>query len=80
MDALPDADQDCILFLGTGLPTLPIIAARSNEAIPILSPNMCLMWRAVLAATGTLPTQENLLAWVTGKPHWLGRFQEWIAA
>lgn len=80
MDALPDADQDCILFLGTGLPTLPIIAARSNEAIPILSPNMCLMWRAVLAATGTLPTQENLLGWVTGKPHWLGRFQEWIAA
>jgi len=38
------------------------------------------MWRAVLAATGTLPTQENLLGWVTGKPHWLGRFQEWIAA
>ena len=80
MDALPDADQDCILFLGTGLPTLPIIAARSNEAIPILSPNMCLMWRAVLAATDTMPTQENLLGWVTGKPHWLGRFQEWIAA
>jgi maleate isomerase len=79
MDALPDADRDCILFLGTGLPTLPIIATRSNEAIPILSPNICLMWRAVLAATGTLPTQENLLRWVTGKPHWLGRFQEWIA-
>ena len=79
MDALPDADRDCILFLGTGLPTLPIIATRSNEAIPILSPNICLMWRAVLAATDTLPTQENLLRWVTGKPHWLGRFQEWIA-
>lgn len=80
MDALPDADLDCILFLGTGLPTLPVIAARSSEALPILSPNMCLMWRAVLAATGTPPTRENLPGWVTGKPHWLGRFQEWTAA
>ena len=80
MDALPEADLDCILFLGTGLPTLPIIAARSSKVLPILSPNMCLMWRSVLAATGTMPTQENLLGWVSGKPHWLGRFQEWIAA
>ena len=80
MDALPDIDLDCILFLGTGLPTLPVIAGRSSEALPVLSPNMCLMWRAVLAATGTPPTRENLLSWVTGHPHWLGRFQEWTAA
>ena len=77
MDTLPDMDFDCILFLGTGLPTLPVIAARSERSLPIISPNLCLMWRAVLAARGAAPTREGLLAMVAGEPHWLGRFREW---
>lgn len=79
MDALPMAELDCVLFLGTGLPTLPVIARRSNEARPILSPNLCLMWRSVLAASGAKPTRDNLLEWVTAEPDWLGRFHDWTA-
>ncbi|MBO6759198.1 MAG: hypothetical protein JJ902_22945 [Roseibium sp.] len=77
MDSLPDVGLDCILFLGTGLPTLPVIAARSRRELPIVSPNLCLMWRSVLAVTGTAPARETLLDWVTGKPHWHGRFRDW---
>lgn len=79
MDGLDLDDLDCVLFLGTGLPTLSVIAARSRPDLPILSPNLCLMWRAVAAVTGRVPDRETLLDWTAGRRHWLDRFRDYVA-
>ena len=70
-------DVDCVLFLGTGLPTLPVIAEHGDGALPILSPNLCLMWRAWTAVTGQELTSDGLKAWLGSNAHWVPRFQQW---
>ena len=54
-----------------------MIAARSTRALPILSPNLCLMWRAVTTVTGGVSDRETLLSWTAGGPRWLGRFRDY---
>jgi maleate isomerase len=44
-DALTKADCECVVMTGTGLPSLPVIAAlQPHVAIPIVSTNLCLAW------------------------------------
>ena len=70
---------DCVLFLGTGLPTLPVIAARAGASVPVISPNLCLMWRAWVAVTGGEITAGSLRAWLGSDAHWLPRFRLWTS-
>ncbi len=67
-------DVDCVLILGTGLPTLPVIAARTAP-VPVLSTNLCLMWRACVALNRDELTASGLQAWLGPKAHWLPRFR-----
>ncbi len=69
------ADIDVVAMLGTGLPTLPTILRMAAGSIPVISPNLCLMWRTVLAIGGTAPSAENLKPWIKAKG-WGGRLQE----
>lgn len=69
------ADVDVVAMLGTGLPTLPTIRRMADSDIPVISPNLCLMWRAVLAIEGTTPSAENLRPWIAAEG-WRQRLAE----
>lgn len=78
-DEISQNDVDCVLCLGTGLPTLPVMAAKVDEPLPILSPNLCLMWRAWSTVTKTAVTKESLCGWLGKTAHWLPRFKLWTS-
>jgi len=59
-------DVDVVAMLGTGLPTLPAILGSAGGHVPVISPNLCLMWRIVLAITGEAPSAANLKPWIAG--------------
>lgn len=71
---LVTSDAAAILMLGTGLPTLPAVLAHRARPMPILSPNLCLMWRATLALAGMRPAASNLMPWLTGEA-WRARYE-----
>lgn len=60
------ADLDVVAMLGTGLPTLPTILAARARPVPVISPNLCLMWSATLALRGEAPSADNLRPWLDG--------------
>jgi len=66
MAALDGAGAEAIVMLGTGLPTLPAILETRGEPAPVISPNLCLMWRAVRAAQGGAPDRDSLAPWLSG--------------
>ena len=72
-------DVDVVAMLGTGLPTLPTILRMAASAIPVISPNLCLMWRAVLAIGGQAPSADNLRPWIAAEG-WGSRLQERLGA
>lgn len=74
LDELGAADLDAIAMLGTGLPTLPTILKCGARPVPMLSPNLCLMWRSLLAIEGQAPSGDNLQPWLTGEA-WAERFR-----
>ena len=63
---------DLILFLGTGLPTLPSILDNKSNLI-VISANLCLIWRTCLIIENQKPSQKNLKEWYTGIK-WRKRF------
>lgn len=65
---------EAIALLGTGLPTLPAILRTDAKPLPVISPNLCLVWRSLLAIRGEAPTAEGFAAWVTGSA-WSERFR-----
>lgn len=72
--ALPAEGLDAVVILGTGLPTLPTILQQGAQPLPILTSNLCLMWRACLALTGDPPTPASLRPWLSGEA-WGGRLE-----
>ena len=74
MDAL-----EAVVMLGTGLPTLPTILGQAGGSTPVLSPNLCLMWRTLLAVSGTAPSRDNLAPWLAGEG-WGDRLKRRMAA
>lgn len=64
-----DPQAQAVVLLGTGLPTLPALAALVDARLPVLSSNLCLAWALDHAATGTPPDAATLHAWRQGS-HW----------
>lgn len=75
LEAMGGAEVQAIAMLGTGLPTLPTLLRAAEGAVPVISPNLCLMWRAMLAVTGEVPSVENLRPWISGEA-WAERFRQ----
>ena len=72
-DKLSTADVDAIVMLGTGMPTLPAIAANTKASgPPLLSCMLALVWASVLAAAKSAPERQALQAWLRAE-HWLHR-------
>ena len=74
LDGLGTADLDVVAMLGTGLPTLPTILKCGAHPVPVISPNLCLMWRSLLAIDGQAPDGDSLQPWLTGEA-WAERFR-----
>ncbi len=74
LEAIGTDGLEAIAMLGTGLPTLPAILRAGAHSLPVVSPNLCLVWRSLLAIRGELPAAEGLAPWVTGSA-WSGRFR-----
>jgi maleate cis-trans isomerase len=70
---LEDVDLDAVAMLGTGLPTLPTILEAGAQPTPVMSPNLCLMWSAIVALRGEAPSAENLRPWLDASA-WRARF------
>lgn len=74
LEAIGTTGLEAIVMLGTGLPTLPAILRAGGQPLPVISPNLCLVWRSLLAIQGAAPSAENLAPWVTGTA-WSDRFR-----
>ena len=74
LEAIGTDGLDAIVMLGTGLPTLPAILRAGGKPLPVISPNLCLVWRSLLAMQGVQPSAGNLAPWVNGKA-WSDRFR-----
>ena len=61
-----DPQAQAVVLLGTGLPTLPALAAMTAARLPVLSSNLCLAWALHHAATGTPADADTLQAWRRG--------------
>lgn len=73
LDALRASDVDAVLMLGTGMPTLDVIAAAAEaQGPPVVSCMLALVWAAVLAAAGRSPDRGELEGWIRAE-HWRGR-------
>jgi maleate cis-trans isomerase len=67
------AGIDAVVLLGTGMPSLPAIAAVPRVGgAPVLSCMLATAWRSVLAISREPPSAANLLAWVDN-PDWTHR-------
>ena len=74
LEAIGTEGLEAIAMLGTGLPTLPAILRAGGQPLPVISPNLCLVWRSLLAIRGEAPSAENLAPWVSGEA-WSERFR-----
>jgi len=74
LKALGHEGLDAVLILGTGLPTLRSLLVVGGKPVPVLSPNLALMWRTALALQGTAPSREGLEPWLSGAA-WKDRFE-----
>lgn len=79
LDALTDSDVDAIVILGTGLATLGTLLGRSDPRIPVLTPNLALVWGMIEALTGHPPTPATLGPWLNGSI-WAKRYCEKMGA
>lgn len=70
LDELARHDLDAVLLLGTGMPSLPAIAARPFVGrAPVLSCMLALAWRCVVHRDPEQATRAALLNWIGGN-HW----------
>ena len=75
LEAIGTDGLEAIAMLGTGLPTLPTILRAKRAAVPVISPNLCLAWRSLLAISSEAPSAENLRPWLDGSA-WSDRFRQ----
>ncbi|MDJ0629716.1 MAG: hypothetical protein QNJ44_15770 [Rhodobacter sp.] len=75
LEALGSKNLEAVAMLGTGLPTLPTLLRAKGAGVPVISPNLCLMWRALLVLRGEAPSAQNLRPWITGEA-WRERFRQ----
>ena len=69
-------DADAIIMLGTGMPSLALIADNTrSDGPPILSCMLALVWRSVLAANGKEPEKKEFLDWISAT-HWHSRLPD----
>ncbi len=73
--ALDTSDVDAVVILGTGLATLGALLDRPDPAMPVLTPNLALVWSMVTAVTGTERSSDTLAPWLDGSG-WAGRYRE----
>ena len=66
LEAIGTDGLEAVAMLGTGLPTLPTILRAASASVPVISPNLCLAWRSLLALSGEAPSVENLMPWLKG--------------
>lgn len=59
---LDSSGGDAVVLLGTGLPTLPALAALAPAPVPLLSSNLCLAWALVRTAQGLALDAASLRA------------------
>lgn len=76
---LNDGTAQAVVLLGTGLPTLPALAALAGAPLPVLSSNLCLAWALHHAASGAAPSPASLHAWRRGD-HWRDRLAQVLPA
>jgi maleate isomerase len=70
LDALPQADLDAVLMLGTGMPTLEPIRRRPFVgAAPVISCMLATAWRTTAALDKTPLTRASVLRWIEN-PEW----------
>ena len=63
---MANRDADAIVMLGTGMPSLALIADNTrSDGPPILSCMLALVWRSVLATTRQEPEKQELLDWIS---------------
>lgn len=75
LEAIGTDGLEAVAMLGTGLPTLPTILRAASMSVPVISPNLCLAWRSLLALSGEAPSAENLEPWLSGSA-WSERFRQ----
>ncbi len=73
LGAFEAADLDVVAMLGTGLPTLPAILDAGVQTVPVISPNLCLIWSAITTLRSEVPSAENLRPWLDASA-WCARF------
>jgi maleate cis-trans isomerase len=78
LQSLMGLTLDAAVLLGTGLATLPAIHALRSQPMPVISPNLCLMWRVAVALGGERPSIDTLRPWLTGNA-WGARYEARIA-
>jgi maleate cis-trans isomerase len=68
LDELKDKKLDAIVMLGTGMPTLDPILARSEVGgAPVMSCMLCLAWASIDAVRGQAPSADVLHAFIRGE-------------
>jgi maleate cis-trans isomerase len=75
LEAIGTDGLEAVAMLGTGLPTLPTILRATSAPVPVISPNLCLAWRSLLALSGVAPSAANLEPWLSGSA-WSERFRQ----
>ena len=69
-------EADAIVMLGTGMPSLSLIAENTGwDGPPILSCTLALVWRSILAANRQEPNEQELLDWISAT-HWHSRLPD----
>jgi len=71
--AIKDSDADAIVILGTGLATLGALLGQVDRSIPVLTPNLALVWRILEAIKDAEPTRASLDPWLDGT-EWAPRY------
>jgi maleate isomerase len=66
VEALGTDGLEAIVILGTGLPTLRCLRGFGGRPLPILTPNLAVMWRTALVLSGEAPSRDGLAPWLSG--------------
>lgn len=71
--SVKDCGAEAVVMLGTGMPTLPAIAAHTHwDGPPILSCMLALVWRSVMASSGQKLGKSGFMDWIAAR-HWRTR-------
>ncbi|KMK64883.1 hypothetical protein [Puniceibacterium sp. IMCC21224] len=78
LGALEGSDVDAIVILGTGLATLGTLLGQRDRGIPVLTPNLALVWAMVTALSDAAPSRASLDPWLDGAA-WAKRYHDRVA-